>query len=238
MPETNEEIYNNARNALYNVRARHSIGHRSAALKRNHLFKKLGRAALGVGAVLVGASVIGGIISGLGFWGVMATALAIGGVTWVTMNYPKMKIPTPETLVQSDLKTLAGKTEIWLETQRPMLPPPAAKIVDGIGVQLDMLAPQLQKLNEGDTAAYEIKKLMGEHLPELISGYRAIPASMRQKAEDGDKSPDDKLVGGLELIEKEISGVTKQIAKGDLDNFSIRGRYLEMKYDQAGEAEA
>ena len=238
MAETNEEIYNNARNALQNSRIRRSIGTRSAALKRTHLFKKLGRAAIGVGAVLIGASVIGGIINGLGFWGVMAAALAIGGVTWVAMNYPKMKIPTPETLVQSDLKSLAGKTEIWLESQRPMLPPPAAKIVDGIGVQLDMLSPQLQKLNEGDTAAYEIRKLMGEHLPELISGYRAIPASMRQKAEDGDKSPDEKLIGGLELIEKEISGVTKQIAQGDLDNFSIRGRYLEMKYDQAGEAES
>jgi len=237
VPETNEEIYNNARNALRNSRVRRSLGTRSAALKRTHLFKKLGRAAVGVAAVLVGASVVGGIISGLGFWGVMATALAIGGVAWVTMNYPKMKIPTPESLVQSDLKSLAGKTEIWLENQRPMLPPPAAKIVDGIGVQLDMLSPQLQKLNEGDAAAYEIRKLMGEHLPELISGYRAIPASMRQKAEDGQKSPDDQLVGGLSLIEKEISTVTQQIAKGDLDNLSIRGRYLEMKYEQAGEAE-
>jgi hypothetical protein len=31
--------------------------------------------------------------------------------------------------------------------------------------------------------------------------------------------------------------VTQQIAKGDIDNLSIRGRYLELKYDQNAEAE-
>jgi hypothetical protein len=32
-------------------------------------------------------------------------------------------------------------------------------------------------------------------------------------------------------------GVTQQIAKGDIDNLSIRGRYLELKYDKSAEAE-
>ena len=82
-----------------------------------------------------------------------------------------------------------------------------------------------------------MRKLVGEHLPELINGYRAIPASMRSKANDSGKSPDEQLIGGLSLIEKEIAGVTQQIAKGDIDNLSIRGRYLELKYDQNAEAE-
>jgi len=187
--------------------------------------------------VLVGASIIGGILSGIGFWGVMISAGLIGGGIWASMKFPKMKMPTPETIMKSDLKSLAGKTEIWLENQRPALPAPAVQIVNGIGVQLDMLSPQLNKLNEGDAAAYEVRKLVGEHLPELINGYRAIPPSMRGKANDSGKSPDEQLIGGLSLIEKEISGVTQQIAKGDIDNLSIRGRYLELKYDKSAEAE-
>ncbi|HEY9092449.1 hypothetical protein [Parasphingorhabdus sp.] len=237
MTETSDQIMLGANRALQDARYNRSIGQRSESLKRGHFMKKLGRAALVTGAVLVGAAVVGGILNGIGFWGVMISAGLIAGGIWAAMKYPQMKIPTPQTLVQSDLKTLAGKTEIWLESQRPALPAPAVKIVNSIGVQLDMLSPQLQKLDETEPAAYEVRKLMGEHLPELISGYRAIPASMRGKASDSGKSPDEQLVSGLSLIEKEISDVTRQIAKGDIDNLSIRGRYLEMKYDKTGEAE-
>jgi|TARA_R110000868_G_scaffold29026_2_gene107856 hypothetical protein len=237
VPESNQQIYDGAARALRDSQFRRSIGHRSHKLKQGHFFKKLGRAALWTVGVLVGASIIGGILSGIGFWGVMISAGLIAGGIWATMKFPQMKMPTPETILKSDLKSLAGKTEIWLENQRPALPAPAVQIVNGIGVQLDMLSPQLNKLNEGDAAAYEVRKLVGEHLPELINGYRAIPVSMRSKSNDSGKSPDEQLIGGLTLIEKEIAGVTQQIAKGDIDNLSIRGRYLELKYDKNAEAE-
>jgi len=235
--ESNQQIFDSAARALRDAQFRRSIGNRSHKLKQGHFFKKLGRAALWTVGVLVGASIVGGILSGIGFWGVMISAGLIAGGIWASMNFPQMKMPTPEMIMKSDLKSLAGKTEIWLENQRPALPAPAVQIVNGIGVQLDMLSPQLNKLNEGDAAAYEVRKLVGEHLPELINGYRAIPASMRGKATDSGKSPDEQLIGGLTLIEKEIAGVTQQIAKGDIDNLSIRGRYLELKYDQNAEAE-
>jgi hypothetical protein len=235
--ESHQQVFDSAARALRDSQFRRSIGNRSHKLKQGHFFKKLGRAALWTAGVLVGASIVGGILSGIGFWGVMISAGLIAGGIWASMKFPKMKMPTPETIMKSDLKSLAGKTEIWLENQRPALPAPAVQIVNGIGVQLDMLSPQLNKLNEGDAAAYEVRKLVGEHLPELINGYRAIPASMRSKASDSGKSPDEQLIGGLTLIEKEIAGVTQQIAKGDIDNLSIRGRYLELKYDKNAEAE-
>ncbi|WP_422343167.1 hypothetical protein [Parasphingorhabdus sp.] len=235
MSESNQQIYDNAANYYRSYKFAESIGERSKGLKRGHFRKKLARAAVVTVGVLVGAGVVGGILNGIGFWGVMISAGLIAGGIWAAMKFPKMKIPTPSTLVQSDLKTLAGKTEIWLESQRPALPRPAVKIIDDIGTQLDMLSPQLQKLDEGEPAAYEVRKLMGEHLPELISGYRAIPEPMRKKSNDSGNSPDEQLISGLSLIAREISGVTQQIAKGDIDNLSIRGRYLELKYDKTGE---
>ncbi len=237
MTESSNQVMMNANRALKDSQYRRSIGTRSESLKRGHFMKKLGRAAVWTGAVLVGASVVGGIISGIGFWGVMIAAGLIGGGIWASMKFPKMKLPTPESLIQSDLKSLAGKTEIWLENQRPALPAPAVRIVNDIGAQLDALSPQLQKLDEKESAAYEVRKLVGEHLPELINGYRSIPTSMRTKSEDGMKSPDEQLVSGLSLIEKEIADVTQQIAQGDIDNLSIRERFLEMKYDKIGEAQ-
>lgn len=235
--QSSDQVMAEAGRALQDARFRRSIGQRSEAMKRAHWYKRLGRAAVATAGILVGAAVVGGIVNGIGFWGVMITAGLIAASIWGFTNYPKMKIPTPEILVQSDLKSLAGKTEIWLENQRPALPAPAVKIVDDIGAQLDMLSPQLQKLDDKEPAAYEVRKLVGEHLPELINGYRSIPASMRGKDNDMGKTPDEQLIGGLALIEQEIAGVTRQIAKGDIDNLSIRGRYLELKYDKSAEAE-
>ena len=235
--ETSDQIMADASRSLRDAQFRRSIGHKSEGMKRGHFFKKLGRAAIATVGILVGASIIGGILNGIGFWGVMITAGLIAGSIWGFSKFPKMKIPTPDTLVQSDLKTLAGKTEIWLEAQRPALPKPAIQLVNGIGAQLDMLSPQLQKLDDKEPAAYEVRKLVGEHLPELITGYRNIPTAMRSQNNDSGKSPDEQLISGLSLIEKEISGVTQQIAKGDIDNLSIRGRYLELKYDKTAEAE-
>lgn len=225
-----------ARHALGNARFKRSLGEKSAQYKQTHWLKKLGRTAVAVGVTLVGAGIVGGIINGLGFWGVMATAGLVGAAIWGFMRYPEMRVPSLENLVSSDLKTLAAKTEIWLENQRPALPAPAINILNGIGVQLDALSPQLNKLGEKEPASYEVRKLLGEHLPELIIGYRAIPLSMQLQKSDSGKSPEEQLVSGLALIEQEIASVTKQIAQGDIDNLSIRERFLELKYDQGGAA--
>ena len=225
-----------ARHVLGSARYKRSLGEKSAQYKQTHWLKKLGRTAVAAGIILVGAGIVGGLINGLGFWGVMVTAGLIGAAIWGFMRYPEMRVPSLENLVSSDLKTLAAKTEIWLENQRPALPAPAINILNGIGVQLDALSPQLSKLGEKEPASYEVRKLVGEHLPELIIGYRAIPLSMQRQKSDSGKSPEEQLVSGLALIEQEIASVTKQIAQGDIDNLSIRERFLELKYDKGGAA--
>jgi hypothetical protein len=184
--------------------------------------------------VLIGAGVLGAIIDGIGFWGVMITGIAGAAAAYVLLRYPDMPMPTTESLKQSDLATLAGKTEIWLEAQRPMLPAPAIAIVQNIGIRLDQLAPQLSFLEENDPAAREVRKLVGEHLPELINGYKRIPASLKQQNNKG-KTPEEQLVNGLKLIDREIETMTGQIARGELDKLAVRDRYLELKYDGAGE---
>ena len=103
------------------------------------------------------------------------------------------------------------------------------QLVDSIGVQLDALAPQLQRLDEQSEAAGEVRKLVGEHLPELITGYRRIPASMRRE-ERGGQTPEGQLIDGLKTIEREIAHATRNIAEGDVDQLAIRNRFLQLKY--------
>jgi hypothetical protein len=153
---------------------------------------------------------------------------------YVLLRYPDMPMPTVESLRQTDLGTLAGKTEIWLEAQRPALPAPAIPIVQAIGLRLDALAPQLQTLEETNPASREVRKLVGEHLPELINGYKRIPETLRRQ-DNGGKTPEQQLVDGLTRIDREIETMTSQIARGELDKLATRERFLEIRYDGAGE---
>src|SRR3546814_8035057 len=132
-------------------------------------------------------------------------------------------------LPRADLKPLAGRTELWLEAQRPALPAPARQLVDGIGVQLDLLAPQLQTLDPATPAAANIRKLVGEDLPELVAGYQRIPAGLRTEAHAG-RTPDETLVGGLKMLEGEIGNAARSLAAGELDKLATRERYLQLKY--------
>lgn len=207
---------------------RRPIGTKSVALRRQHLFKKLGRMLIAGGVVLLGAALFGALIKPLGFIGLLAlTVLLIG----VVVLFGRTPFPEPRQtdLPKTDLKQLAGRTEIWLEAQRPALPAPARQLVDGIGVQLDLLAPQLQTLDATSPAAANIRKLVGEDLPELVAGYQRIPAGLRGEAHAG-RTPDETLLGGLKTLESEIGHAARSLASGELDKLATRERYLQLKY--------
>lgn len=214
---------------------RRPIGTKSMALRRQHLFRKIGRICMAGGAVLIAAALFGMLIQPLGFAGVMAVTLLLIGVAILFGKWPPFPEPRQADLPKADLKQLAGRTEIWLEAQRPALPAPARQLVDGIGVQLDLLAPQLQTLDPATPAAGNIRKLVGEDLPELVAGYQRIPAGLRGEAHAG-RTPDETLVGGLRMLEREIGEAARSLAAGELDKLATRERYLQLKY-QGLEAE-
>ena len=179
-------------------------------------------------AILVGA-VIWGMISPIGGTGVMAVVLAIV-LAWVgVMLFTAEPAAKAEELPQVALKALPAKTEQWLETQRPALPAPANRLLDQIGVRLEGLAPCVQGLDEREPAAMEVRRLVGEELPELIRGYQRVPQPLRRQG------PDTQLVDGLRLVESELGRMTQQLASGELDKLATQGKYLELKYRGAEE---
>ncbi len=206
-----------------------SIGQRSAEIKSGHFMRKLLRIALVLFGVLVAASVAGIILNGIGFAGVMATVLAMIVAVAVLTKYPKMKVPSRADLTKGDVRTMVGRTEIWLEHQRPALPAPAVQVVEDMGVQLDALGLQLETIDPAHPAAQEVRKLVGDVLPETIDAYRRIPAGMRGEKRAG-ASPDEQLTESLTRISREIDHVTRQLAEGSLDDLAVRTRYLEYRY--------
>src|SRR3546814_2213359 len=117
-----------------------------------------------------------------------------------------------EKLADADLKSLPLQTEIWLESQRKALPAPAIKLIDSIGVRLETLAPQLQSLDQNEPAALEVRRLLSDHLPELVTGYQSIPEPLRRQERNG-RVPENKLMEGLEVMDREIGSMTENLAR-------------------------
>lgn len=233
-------ILREARQSLSNQRAGGrrvaSIGRRSAAIKREHLTRKIVRVVVVIFGIWLAAAVAGLIIDGIGISGIIMALLATVVAVGIFGRYPRMTVPTRAALTGSDVKSLVGRTELWLESQRPALPAPAVQLVDHIGLQLDALGTQLDGLTDNAPAAVEVRKLVGEHLPELVSSYTSIPRHLRSE-ESGGRTPDQQLTESLGKISTEIDSVTRQLASGAIDNLAIKTRYLDYKYGAGPEGD-
>lgn len=206
-----------------------SIGKGSAGLKTKNLLTKVRNIVLAVFAIWLGAGIAGAMFSGIGFWGVMAVVVATAIAIAVFSSFPKVKVPKRTELSKGDPKQMVARTELWLEAQRPALPPPAAKIVDDLGVQLDALGLQLETIDANHPASREVRELVGEYIPETIDNYRKVPEHMRSEAHAG-KTADQRLTDSLTKISGEVDRVTRRLAEGALDDLAIKDRYLEYRY--------
>ncbi|MHA6317827.1 hypothetical protein ACXYN8_09215 [Altererythrobacter sp. CAU 1778] len=209
-----------------------SIGRGSAQLKRQHLKKKFGRIVLALAGIWMAASITGAVIDGLGFTGLMTAIFVTVAAVYLLGKYPRLKTPKRADLKTEDVRALVGKTELWLEHQRSALPAPIAKILTTIGAQLDELGLQLEEVDQQHPTARQIRKLVGEDLPEMIEGYRRIPQHLRHEERAG-STPARQLEEGLGHISREVDSITRQLAEGSLDELAIRTRYLDYKYGSA-----
>jgi hypothetical protein len=214
-----------------------SIGRGSADLKRTNLMTRIKLIGGSLLAIVFVSMIAGIAIDGIGFTGIMVAFLAVVACTFLFSNFPRVRVPKFGDLNTGDVRHMVARTELWLESQRPALPPPAVTLVDKIGVQLDALGVQLEHVEPLHPAAVETRKLVGETLPGMIEAYRKIPANLRREERAGG-TPDQQLVESLGKISNEIDHVTRQLADGALDDLAIRTRYLDYRYGAAGEPEA
>lgn len=210
-----------------------SIGKASAEVKTRALLKKVRNIVLAVFALWVGAGITGAIIGGIGFWGVMTVVALTAFIFAMFAVTGKVKVPKRAELKQGNPGQMVARTEIWLEAQRPALPPPAQAIVDQLGVQLDALGLQLKGLGDNEPAMAEVRELVGEYIPETIDNYRKIPVQLRAQEHAG-KTADERLTESLSRLSGEVERVTRRLAEGALDDLAIKSRYLEYRY--GGEA--
>lgn len=229
MPTEIDRQIDRASEVLNRSRERYTtLSSRAKKRREAEILGRIGRIAAAAGAIIIGAMVLGWFIP-LGMGGALLVMAALIGVTLFFGIAPTSREVTPEKFGEVSLASLPLQTEEWLDRQRPTLPGSAMALIDMIGMKLDVLAGQLKTLNEAEPAAAEVRKLVGEQLPELIKGYQRVPDNLRTVDRFG-QSPDKQLVDGLALIDQEISQMSAQLAQGDLDALATRGRYLQVRY--------
>ena len=121
-----------------------SIGQGARRARQQHMFRRLRNVALALFAIWVATGILGLVIDGIGFAGIMALIVASVVAVGVLGNYPRMRVPSRADINKGDVRQMVARTELWLEHQTPALPPPAARIVADMGVQLDALGLQLE----------------------------------------------------------------------------------------------
>ncbi|EXS70520.1 hypothetical protein [Sphingobium sp. Ant17] len=210
-----------------------SLTARARQRRNAGLMRKVKYAFWAVLAVVLGSAVAGFVLP-LGITGVMiALGVMIAALLLIALLPTETRVKS-EALAQTPLTALPLQTEIWLENQRKALPAPAITLVDSIGVKLETLAPQLERLDPQDPAAQDVRRLLADHLPELVTGYQSIPQPMR-RAERNGRVPEQQLVDGLGVIDAEIARMSEQLASGDLNKLATQNRFLELKYQEAKE---
>lgn len=193
-------------------------------LKRFILF-----AIAGMVALFAAAGIIGAILDGIGIFGALAVFLAIPLVIYLAFGMSREKPVQATTIVQASLPQLAQRTRSWIDQQRPALPAPAATLADEIGRKIAALQPQLDTLSANAPEAIELRRLVGEELPELVEGYKRVPVNMRRRDRNG-RVADQELIDGMKLLEEEVDDLAQAIAARDMDSLSSHKRYLELRY--------
>lgn len=184
------------------------------------------------------AMITAGLLFGpRGVEGLITAPLAVL-MAWAAILYFSLRTRTTRRTIRTvDLAQLPARTEEWLDRQRPMLPASAQPQIDAIMFRLEALAPQLQDLDPQLLEALELRRLVGEELPELVAGYQKVPYELQRKPLHGGPSPKHRLIEALTTIDEQIGRLQQRLAEGDLKSLATHQRYLELKYKRDGKLE-
>lgn len=177
----------------------------------------------------------------LGWNGIALLIVALLGTYGGLLRWVLQK-PAPPQLPQltagdsnAGLALLPAQTSDWLEQERDRLPIDAQPKLESIADHLEALTPQVAALANDNPATHEVRRLLGEELPQLISGWHKVPRALRSQPLYGGSTPERQLIDGLDTIDKQMARLHEQLAKDDLHALATHQRYLDLKYNRGDE---
>lgn len=188
--------------------------------------RRLGRATAVAGASGAGIAGYTAVVAPLAPPVLIAAGAAALVAATAALAWPSGTAGLEQPFSREELEALPAKAEEWLLTKRLELPLTGAPLLDRILVALGDLYPHLGRIEPHSTLAWEVRRLLGNHLPRLIQAYLELPASAREADPDYGR----RLIEGLDTIASEAVRLTKEVCRESLTSFETQGRFIETRY--------
>ncbi len=195
------------------------------------LARKLTHIGIAVAVVLAGMVAVGLLIDGIGLTGLfVALALMLGAILIIGFRPTPAARPIAPYKEEMSNQAVVQRLGTLLTRHRGQLPPAAGQRADAIAAQLPMLEKQLAELNPLDPLAQDARRLVGQHLPDLITRYERVPQQYRRERDGDGMSVDERLVSGLDAARNAIDDLGRQLSREDVDGFETQRRFIESRY--------
>jgi uncharacterized membrane protein len=184
---------------------------------------------------LMGALIVYSIaMGGVGFFMFMAAAVTISLAAFLVMFFPvrdrgrpdmrEAKVVDVRDAVRLD--RLASQTEDWLLERCRALPRQAAAPLDRIVDRLRDLQPSLATVPADSQIGGEAQRLIGKHLPSLVSTYLSLPPAERGFQAD----TNDRLAESLVIVADQMDDLCERVAEERRMGFETERRFIESRY--------
>lgn len=192
--------------------------------------RRIATLGMAIGALIVATIAFGLIVGPIGFGGLFVVALAILAVIVLVSAWPERKVKRVPYSEQLPTGTLVQQLGRILGREQAALPAPAAREAAAISAQLPLLESRLSSLDPFDPLAQDARRLMGQHLPDLIERYERVPASFRQARDGGGLTVDERLAASLRAANEALGEIGTKLVSQDRDAFEVQGRFIESRY--------
>jgi hypothetical protein len=187
--------------------------------------RRFGRATMVAGSSGAGLFAYSLAVAPIGTAGLAAAGAATLLAATAAIAWPGPRRAAPQ-FSAAELAALPGEAEDWLLTQREHLPAPADPAFDSILLRLGDLQPRLGEIDANSTLAWEARRLIGDHLPGLVSAYTELPRTTRE----ADPELRRHLVAGLETIAEELARICREVSRERLTSLEARSNFLKTRY--------
>lgn len=187
---------------------------------------------------LLGALVIYNMTAGwVGFFTFLSALVTIALASFLILFFPVRDRSASETWTDGPvidgkavvpLDRLAAQTEQWLLDRSRALPREAGPALDRIVGRLRDLQPSLAALPAETQLGGEAQRLIGRHLPGLVTTYLSLPPSDRAfQAENGRG-----LAESLTIVAGQMDDLCERVAHDRRMGFETERRFIETRYSE------
>jgi hypothetical protein len=203
---------------------------RRTKARAQHAMRRFGAAAGVAGASGVGVLGFGLVVAPVAGPALLAVGAATAIAAGTALFWPK-RYASQQKISRAELQALMLEAEAWLLEKRALLPGRALPALDSIFLRLGDIHPHLHRLEPNGTLAWELRRLLTEHLPRLVHSFAELPGTVTT----GDPALLPKLIEGLETLDGELVRICREASSEHLLTFETQGVFLETRYgDGAG----